>query len=510
MLVKPRPHHILSDSQALALAIFVIFVYHLLRYVHPDIWGQIYCVYYMFLVPALVAVYFARKRPDRPVELTLFILYWIWIFISRLLNGDFFLTQDGDMVLNIGLSCVMLAVCTLLKGRDRQRFLDWISIAVCGFYSLLSLCGLYAVLFRKELYNPLTGGSLCGFWYTGGLARLQLLGKHANEVAVWFFLSFFLLMYLFFRHKSLLWRIPVVAAAVTNYISLCMTFSRSNRVAFSVCFSLLLVMVVLQRLSGTKRSRQLLAALGLLLILLPLSYKSFDLTAEIVGKVSSQLVDAKQKAVPDTPVDTEQKAAPDTPVDAEQKAEPDTPVAAEQKAEPDTPVDAEQPAAGIEAAAADLGGYSDERGFSDSGRLAIYKTIVPTMRQEPMRLLRGCLCVDVMKIANPLLSTPVPHYHNTFLQVLCIAGLPGLLLTLLLCVLLAVKVIRLFFSDAPLEIKALTLLLIGLFIYNMLEISLFVAADTRAFTAYIVAGAVIAYGNEIQGQGRIQRLYLEG
>ena len=467
MLVKRHPHHMFSDQQALALAIFVIFVYHLLRYVHPDIWEQIYCVYYMFLVPALVAVYFARKWPDRPVELTLFILYWIWIFISRLLNGDFFLTQDGDMVLNIGLSCVMLAVCTLLKGRDRQRFLGWISIAVCGFYSLLSLCGLYAVLFRKELYNPLTGGSLCGFWYTGGLARLQLLGKHANEVAVWFFLSFFLLMYLFFRHKSLFWRIPIVAAALMNYLNLCMTFSRSNRVAFSVCFSLLLVMVVLQRLSGTKRRRQLLAALAMLLLLLPLSYMSFDLAAETVGKVSSELVDAKQKAAPDTPVV------------------------------------AEQPAADVEAAAADLGGYSDERGFSDSGRFAIYKTIVPTMRQEPVRLLRGCLSLDVMKIANTHLSTPFPHYHNTFLQVLCIAGLPGLLLTLLFCVLLAGKIIRLLFSPVPLEIKALTILLIGLFIYNMLEVSLFVAADTRAFTAYIVAGAVIAYGNEIQGQGSI-------
>ena len=121
------------------------------------------------------------------------------------------------------------------------------------------------------------------------------------------------------------------------------------------------------------------------------------------------------------------------------------------------------------------------------------------MRQEPLRLLRGCLCVDVMKIANPLLPTPVPHYHNTFLQVLCIAGLPGLLLTLLFCVLLAGKIIRLLFSAVPLEIKGLTILLIGLFIYNMLEVSLFVAADTRAFTAYIVAGAVIAYGNEIQG-----------
>ena len=104
--------------------------------------------------------------------------------------------------------------------------------------------------------------------------------------------------------------------------------------------------------------------------------------------------------------------------------------------------------------------------------------------------------MDVMKIANTLLPTQVPHYHNTFLQVLCIAGLPGLLLTLLFCALLAVKIILLFFSNVPLEIKALTLLLIGLFIYNMLEVSLFVAADTRAFTAYIVAGAVIAYENE--------------
>lgn len=466
MQIKRNPRATLGWQQFLAFAVFIVFVYHLLRYVHPDIWDQIYCVYYMFLVPALIAVYFAHWRLDGPVELKLFIFYWIWIYFSRLLNRDFFLTHDADMVLNMGLSCVMMAVCVLLKGKDRQRFLDMISIAVGGFYSLLSVCGLYAVLFRKELYNPLTGGSLCGFWYTGGLARLQLLGKHANEVAVWFFLGFFLLMYLFFRHKSLLWRVPIVAAAVTNYISLCMTFSRSNRVAFSVCFSLLFLMVILRRLSGAKRNRQLLATLGLLLILLPLSYKSFDLTAEIIDKASSALADTKQED------------------------------SMEQRAVAIAPVVVKQLAAEVNSAPAVQGGYSDERGFSDSGRFAIYKTILPTIQQEPLRLLRGCLCMDVMKIANTLLPTQAPHYHNTFLQVLCIAGLPGLLLTLLFCALLAVKIIRLFFSDVPLEIKALTLLLIGLFIYNMLEVSLFISADTRAFTAYIISGAVIAYENE--------------
>ena len=467
--MRMETHKKFSRRQFLAFSVFAVFIYHLLRYVHPDIWGQIYCVYYMFLVPALIAVYFAYKQLEGSVELKLFIFYWIWIFVSRLLNGDLYLTHDGDMVLNMGLACVMMAVCLLLDGKERQRFLEWISIAVSGFYSLLSVCGLYAVLYQKELYNPLTGGSLCGFWHYDGLSRLQLLGKHANETAVWFFLGFFLLMYLFFRHKSLLWRIPIVVAAALNYLNLCMTFSRSNMVAFSVCFSLLLAMVILRRMSAAKMGRQLLATMGLLLILLPLSYKSFDITAEIIGRAATELAVVEQQ-----PAEQKDDANPQT---AAGQPEAGAEIVA-------TPAPAIQPA------------YSDKRGFSDTGRFTIYRAIIPTMQQEPLRLVRGCLCMDVMKIAHQYLINKDPHFHNTFLQVLCITGIPGLLLILALCVLLAIRIIRLFFSAAPLEIKALTLILIGLFLYNMLEVSLFVAADTRAFIAYIVAGAVIAYDKE--------------
>lgn len=477
----------------MAFSVFVVLIYHLLRYVHPDIWGQIYCVYYMFLVPALIAVYFAYKRLEGPVELKLFVFYWIWIFVSRLLNGDFYLTHDGDMVLNMGLGCVMMAVCLLLEGKERQRFLDGISIAVGGFYSLLSVCGLYAALYQKELYNPLTGGSLCNFWYYDGLSRLQLLGKHANETAVWFFLGFFLLIYLFFRHKSLLWRIPIVAAAAMNYINLCMTFSRSNMVAFSVCFSLLLAMVILRRLSAAKMGRQLLATMGLLLVLLPLSYKSFDITAEIVGRAATELAAVKQQAAEQIDDATQQTAAVQPEAEAEIEA-------AEQIDDATSQTAAVQPEAGAEIVAtpapAIQPAYSDKRGFSDTGRFTIYRAIIPTMQQEPLRLVRGCLCMDVMKIAHQYLINKDPHFHNTFLQVLCITGLPGLLLILALCAVLAMRIIRLLFSAAPLEIKVLTLILIGLFIYNMLEVSLFVAADTRAFVAYILAGAVIAYDKE--------------
>lgn len=493
LLMRMETHTKFSRRQFMAFSVFVVLIYHLLRYVHPDIWGQIYCVYYMFLVPALIAVYFAYKRLEGPVELKLFVFYWIWIFVSRLLNGDFYLTHDGDMVLNMGLGCVMMAVCLLLEGKERQRFLDGISIAVGGFYSLLSVCGLYAALYQKELYNPLTGGSLCNFWYYDGLSRLQLLGKHANETAVWFFLGFFLLIYLFFRHKSLLWRIPIVAAAAMNYINLCMTFSRSNMVAFSVCFSLLLAMVILRRLSAAKMGRQLLATMGLLLVLLPLSYKSFDITAEIVGRAATELAAVKQQAAEQIDDATQQTAAVQPEAEAEIEA-------AEQIDDATSQTAAVQPEAGAEIVAtpapAIQPAYSDKRGFSDTGRFTIYRAIIPTMQQEPLRLVRGCLCMDVMKIAHQYLINKDPHFHNTFLQVLCITGLPGLLLILALCAVLAMRIIRLLFSAAPLEIKVLTLILIGLFIYNMLEVSLFVAADTRAFVAYILAGAVIAYDKE--------------
>ena len=278
-----------------------------------------------------------------------------------------------------------------------------------------------------------------------------------------------------------------------NYINLCMTFSRSNMVAFSVCFSLLLAMVILRRLSAAKMGRQLLATMGLLLVLLPLSYKSFDITAEIVGRAATELAAVKQQAAEQIDDATQQTAAVQPEAEAEIEA-------AEQIDDATSQTAAVQPEAGAEIVAtpapAIQPAYSDKRGFSDTGRFTIYRAIIPTMQQEPLRLVRGCLCMDVMKIAHQYLINKDPHFHNTFLQVLCITGLPGLLLILALCAVLAMRIIRLLFSAAPLEIKVLTLILIGLFIYNMLEVSLFVAADTRAFVAYILAGAVIAYDKE--------------
>ena len=66
------------------------------------------------------------------------------------------------------------------------------------------------------------------------------------------------------------------------------------------------------------------------------------------------------------------------------------------------------------------------------------------------------------------------------------------MLSLAFCLLLSVKIIKLYFSPAPLGMKVLSMILVGSLVYNLLEVSLFYSADIRAFMFYILAGAVLA------------------
>ena len=447
-----------------ALAVLVVYVYHLVRYADAELWNSIYSVYYVFLIPALVAVHFSIRGFRGPIEEKLFILYWIWIFISRLLNGDFFLTRDGDMVLNMGLSCVLLGVCQVLKGRGRQAFLDAVSLVTAGYFSLLGLVGLYAVLYHKELINPLNGSQLTGF--EGTISRLTMFYKSSNEVCMWFFLGFFLLVYLFFRWKNLLWRLAAILGALINYLALTMTFSRNGMLSFSFGIGLLAAALGLRYIAFNKLSRKVLASLLLFCLFTVAAYSSFDAGTALMRSASNAVMSGESAEEEEEVSASAQGLAPEETAETSQ----------EQTGTVKNDMT-----------------YTDERSLlDDSERLMIYESIIPTMEQEPLRLLRGCLCEDVMEISNQVMPKTKPHFHNSYLQAFNITGLPGLGLLLAFSLLLVVKIVRLFFSSAPMEQKVLLMILTGIFSYNLLETSLFVAADTRAFIFYIIAGAVLA------------------
>ena len=382
-----------------AAAVFVVLLYYLVKHVNEGLWYAIYCVYYLYLIPVLIAFSLYFKSFRKPLEVKLFILYWLWVYISRLLNGDYFLTFDGAIVLDIGLGCVFLTACVALSAKDRICFLDWMSIAVSGYFTLVGLAAMYGVILQRELRNPLFYGELMGF--EDRMYRLTVFGKSSNECVMWFFISFFLLIYLFVRKKNLLWRIALTLAGAVNYLCLTMTFSRNGRVAFSIGVALLAALWAMKRRPLKKMSAKILVTAAVVCVVLPVVYLGFNTAAKGVSLVSNFAVAAVGgNDLQEVQTDSgEGESAGETPADTSLM-------------------------------------YQDERGLKDSGRLDIYKSIIPTMQKEPLRLLRGCLNQEIMSVANTVLVKHKAHFHNTFLQVLSFTGLPGFMLSLAFCLLL--------------------------------------------------------------------------
>lgn len=463
---KIRKSPKLDGRRIYAAAVFLFFVYFMLKQVNEGLWYAFYCVYYLYLCPVLIAfgLYFSRR--EKPLEFKLFTLFFLWLYISRLLNGDYFLAYDGGAVMDMGLGCAFFAVCLVLNGEDRYRYLDWLSIAVAVFYTLIGIAVLYGVILQRELTNPLFYGQLLNFEEL--MYRARVLGKSSNESVMWFFISFFLLFYLFVRKKKLLWRIAIVPAAAINYLGIVVTFSRSGRLAFSAGIALLTAMAILKRPELKTQARKVLAAAALTCLVLPLVYLSFDGAAAGIRLASNWAVAA---------VDEAEQAEPA--VQAEPTAAVMNALLAAEQGSQEAPDDEQHM-------------YQDNRGLDDSERFVVYESIIPTLQREPLRLLRGCKYQGVMSVANTVLKNHKVHFHNFLIQTLAYTGLPGLALCLAFCVLMTVKIIKLYFSPAPFELKVLSMILVGSLIYNMLEVSLFYYADIRAHIFYLIAGAVLA------------------
>lgn len=465
----------LDGRKIYAAAVLLLFIYYMLKQVNEGLWYSIYCVYYLYLSPVLIAfgLYFSRR--DKPLEFRLFTLYCLWLYISRLLNGDYFLTYDGAALLDICLGCAFFAACLVLKPGDRYRYLDWLSIAVGAFYTLVGIAVLYGVILRRELTNPFFYGELLNFEEL--MSRARVLGKSSNESVMWFFISFFLLFYLFVRKKKLLWRLVIVPAAAVNYMCMVATFSRSGRLAFSLGIALLTGLAALKLSSLKTRGRRTLGAIVLSCALLPAVYFSFDGAAAVLRLASDTAVAMVGEEETETETASSEVSPAATPASDAESA----------------PDDVSEQSSEDSGTTSNPYMYQDNRGLDDSGRFEVYKSIIPTIQREPLRLLRGCKYPDVMGVANTVLKNHKVHFHNTFLQSLAFSGLPGLILCLAFCILMTVKIIKLYFSPAPFELKVLSMILVGSLIYNMLEVSLFYYADIRAHSFYLIAGAVLAW-----------------
>lgn len=107
-----------------------------------------------------------------------------------------------------------------------------------------------------------------------------------------------------------------------------------------------------------------------------------------------------------------------------------------------------------------------------SGRIYLYKAVVPAFKTKPMALLTGFDQGECMDVINSLSGfREMPHMHNGLLQILMLCGIPGLLLGAWFYLSIIIECLRTVFAGKGLTLpeRLLCLLPIALMVINMFD-----------------------------------------
>lgn len=372
-------------------AIFLFVPYSILRYLSVGHYG-VFLNFYIHSIPILVAFYYFFRRGKDGAEVKLLLAFCIWLVLSRALNGDASLTHEVGTVRNMFVMLLSMTACMVLSAQKRLIFIDCISLVVCLFYTILAVVGIFGTLYQRTLLNPFSGTELISFYKSH---RVCFLGLNPNTGAYWFFISFFLLIYLFFRTKKTYLRAAIIVSAVVNYLAIALTYCRNVMLGLSVGIAMLVILIVFNHISAEKKKIKVLAVILIICTVLPLTYSSFSLTTKVLGNISYSIISKGDS--PDSADVSSVEGTTEQPsnINSDDK---NTPTIS----------------------------FSDSRGFSSNGRIPLYRSFVETIKTYPLRLIKGCLSAEIMTISNSILPKPQTHFHNVFFQLLVYTGIPGL------------------------------------------------------------------------------------
>ena len=103
----------------LAFCAGAMLVFYMLCPVAPLRWADLYASYGKTAIAAFAAIYFFRARLDGVKEVKLVIWYTIWLFVSRLLNTDWYralmFTLPGKIVLAICALVILITAMLMMK-----------------------------------------------------------------------------------------------------------------------------------------------------------------------------------------------------------------------------------------------------------------------------------------------------------------------------------------------------------------------------------------------------------
>ena len=432
-----------------AVMFFLMFVLQMTQYYYSSVHSIVFP--YIFTVISVIAAvaYYAVRGLGDGHEIKALTAYSCWVLITRILCGHVFEESDLLFVSGMFACCFSMALAFQMNYKQRQALLNIFTLLFAGIITLTGIVAIYAAVTQTEPRVKLLGFTLelVTFKEEGGVLRLRLADSHPNNSACWAFLSLSLLINRFFAARRGWIKAIIVISAAVNYLAMALTNCRTIFACFAICFAVL-VLLLIQKKTGFKQSGIKITVLILTFVIVTaLAYKSIDVSLKMINVFSVKNV-------------------------------------AEQTLEDDTLFEDSR----------DVFGENSTLG----PRVKIWKSIPYVLKKDPMILLRGSAQTGLMDVSCEVtkFDPAIGHYHNMFLNVLMLTGIPGLIVVFAFLYLLVKKMLILLFSrklEASLIEKTLTIPLIGLIGYSAtLEVLLFTETDIRAFAFFFIAGIMLA------------------
>lgn len=414
-------------------------------------------------VVAAIAILVWRRFGSMPRSAGVSLCLAAWFVVCCVLGGDHYLEYNLHFLLGTAITfglCYPLFV--LMDGKARIGWLTIVAICYTCMMTALAAVGVFAAIAGVPIKSPFSD-------LTVGIQinnRLWAFGMHPNEVGSALSIGLFMALMLCFQGRNAVSKLLAAAAALVICTAIAFTASRTSIVTSAAglgaaAFWWLWTKLPLRH--QVWRGLISLAAMALVLILscAILLGNLFALPQRLQGFKTGSV------AVMDGAVAEGTEAQP-----AGGQSVPDA-----------------------ERIVTDRSITQDLSTFAF--RTEIWQAGLQYIKDRPITLLIGSSDGEVARIPNRYLGHDVYHLHNSWLEMLALTGVPGVLMYLYLMVTVLVSSVRLFVDrTVRTEHKFLAVVPILLLLNGLMEIYPCVSGNVMDMMFLVICGAVVGLAGQ--------------
>ena len=451
----------------------------------------------VYLWPAaivMLVLLLRRMRGKLPAGMPVMLGMVAWVFVTCIVNGDPYLTFNHQFMLGTLLSFGLCYPTFLLVEREKRT--QWMMVfggAVVGALVLLSWAGIYVALLNTAIVSPFSGEAI-----RINENRLYAFSMHPNEIACLLVSGLFLSVSFVYAAKRRWSKACGIVCAVSCYLAVALTVSRTAAIIVSVGLGMLVFLLVIGALRDKKQLLCIACGGGAAILTAALLFFSFSGVVSLVAGVAEWIGEVRQapNAVSIEVAPVIASASAEGLEDTRRSEEGNKSGVLEGGAMPTASsraVASAQANAAVGPQQRDI--MKDLSTFTN--RTEIWGAGIQTLKDRPLTLLTGMLDSQVARIPRNMLGRTEYHMHNAWLEIILLTGIPGLALYLCFVIRLLRSAIRLFFAKAaPFYQRVLAILPAVLLINGLMEIYPAIAGKPMDMLFYAVSGAVIGFAQE--------------